>query len=211
MVALLALLLFMPFALEGVWQRNVLSLLATFTFVGGIRAVSSTKLHLIVGTALAIPPFIVQWLSSLSRWEDPIFLLPSFYSLPFYIFLGYLVIRYIFQSGPVTIDRLFAAICFYLLMGVFWTHCYVIIENLSPGAFSFASGEYTGYTLFSKLAYFSYVTLTTLGYGDTTPVSPYAQSLAILEAIIGVLFLATLVARLAGIFSPFGNKEESSR
>lgn len=209
MVALLALLLFMPFALEGVWQRNVLSLLATLTFIGGIRALSNTKRHVVIGITLVIPPFIMQWVTSVFKLDNPsIFLLPSFYSLPFYIFLGYLIIKYIFQSGPVTRDRLFAAICFYLLMGIFWTHCYVIIASLSPGAFSFGSDGYVKGTLFSKLAYFSYVTLTTVGYGDITPVGPYAQSLAMLESIIGVLFLTTLVARLAGLYSPIKSNEE---
>jgi hypothetical protein len=96
-------------------------------------------------------------------------------------------------DGPVTRHRIQGAIAAYLLLGVAWAHAYLLVAQSRPGAFSGAVTVDQGARAF---VYFSFVTLTTVGYGDILPVHPAARSLAMLEAVTGPLYLAILVARL---------------
>lgn len=88
------------------------------------------------------------------------------------------------------------AICVYFMIGLLWALIFSTLELLQPGSFQMPQGQGTELSHFS---YYSYVTLTTLGYGDITPISPPARSLALLEAIMGPLYIAVLIARLVGI------------
>ena len=98
-------------------------------------------------------------------------------------------------------DKLLGAICAYLLVGVTWALLFALIGDLDPGAFRWPSlhGEQVTEASFSTYTYFSFVTLTTLGYGDVSPVSEIARRLALLEALLGQIYLAVLVARLVGL------------
>ena len=108
-----------------------------------------------------------------------------------------LVLEHVFREGPITADRVRGAVAAYLLLGLVWTFGYILVDRFSPGAIQ-ASG---GSTLKNNahFAYFSFVTLTTLGYGDTVPVLPVARSLAIAEALVGQLYPAILIARLVSL------------
>jgi Ion channel len=100
------------------------------------------------------------------------------------------------RGGPVTLVRIQGAIGIYLLFGIGWAHAYHIAEIVHPGSFNSAAGTMSN---ISDWAYFSFVTLSTLGYGDIVPVHPIARSLAILEALTGQLFLAITIARLVAM------------
>ncbi|NIP93709.1 MAG: two pore domain potassium channel family protein, partial [Akkermansiaceae bacterium] len=84
-------------------------------------------------------------------------------------------------------DRILAGICGYLLIGMFWSNLYFLIEIFAPGSFSDPNGE--GFQRVDFL-YFSFTSLTTLGYGDVLPVSDPARIISILESVFGVLYLA---------------------
>jgi hypothetical protein len=124
-------------------------------------------------------------------------------------FLSYAIItmlRYILSTQLVTTNTVFASLCIYMLLGLLWALCYSIIDHLNPAAFR--SSVRTDESAFllrigsggsTAVLYFSFATLTTLGYGDIVPVSPLARTLASLEAITGQLYLAVLVARLVGL------------
>ncbi len=98
--------------------------------------------------------------------------------------------------GPITRNRLVGALCIYLLLGVTWAILFGFVEIADPDAFSYQGVE-PGDPLEAFL-YYSFVTLTTLGYGDVTPLHPVARTLAYLEAVIGQLYLAVLIATLVG-------------
>ena len=85
----------------------------------------------------------------------------------------------------------------YLFIGLLWSDIYAILEHLQPGSFSFAHSQ--AGTKLSDFSYYSFVTLTTLGYGDITPLTSKARAFAMLEAIIGQLYLVVLIARLVGL------------
>jgi hypothetical protein len=109
-----------------------------------------------------------------------------------------LVVRHVFREGPMTVRRIQGAVAVYLLLGIMWAGLHEMISALSPAAFRFTDPPRHA-ELATSLAYHSFVTLTTTGYGDITPVHPAARSAAILEALIGQLFPAILIARLVAM------------
>jgi len=125
------------------------------------------------------------------------------------LFLGYtisMIIAALFRQRSITGDIIFASLCGYLLIGLCWTFVYSLIEIILPGSFSISeahkeissalnvTGDQSGFAL-----YYSFVTLTTLGFGDVIPINPISRAFSYGEAAIGQLYLAVLVARLVGL------------
>jgi hypothetical protein len=110
------------------------------------------------------------------------------------------------RAGPITLNRIMGALCVYLLLGVLWSLGFSLTEYLLPDAFTHSAG--TPDDAGSAYLYYSFVTLTTLGYGDVTPVHPAARTLAYLEAVIGQLYLAVLVASLVGRYGKLALEPE---
>lgn len=106
------------------------------------------------------------------------------------------VLFHTLRDGPITLHRVQGGVAAYLLLGVAWAQAYSLVALLRPGAFSGATAASDGPRAF---LYFSFVTLTTVGYGDVLPVHPAARSLAMLEAVTGPLYLAILLARLVSL------------
>ena len=120
------------------------------------------------------------------------------------IFSGFLVAvvgMQVFGEGPVTGHRIRGAIVVYLLLGVIWALLYQVVALTIPQAFRLPE-DLAGSdpdALQRQLTYFSYITLTTTGYGDITPVHPVAKMLTMFEALTGQLFLAITIARLVAL------------
>jgi len=102
----------------------------------------------------------------------------------------------VFASGTVNVYRIYGAIAVYLILGILWANAYVLIYLIQPAAFEFAPGAQAFEPPISEMVYFSFVTLTTIGYGDIVAVHPMARSLVILEGLVGQLYPAILLARL---------------
>lgn len=109
------------------------------------------------------------------------------------------------ETKEVDANRIVGAICIYLLMGLIWTLMYLFIAQAIPGAFNGVE-QMVWYDNFADVAYYSYVTLTTLGYGDISPVAPIARFLVYMEAVVGVFYMAILVASLIGVGISESNK-----
>ena len=107
-----------------------------------------------------------------------------------------LIVRRLLHHREVTLQTIFGALSAYLLIGFLFTALYSAVAHLGPDQF-FAGGQPA---TSASLQYFSFVTMTTTGYGDLTPVGSGPRSLAVLEALLGQIFLVTLVARLVAMF-----------
>jgi hypothetical protein len=111
--------------------------------------------------------------------------------------------RHVLTAREVTGDILAGAVCLYLLLGLMWAIAYAFLLALDPGAFAVADHLLDGGAgrgpSFSAITYFSFVTLTTLGYGEMSPITPIARNLAWLEAVVGQLFVAITIARLVAM------------
>lgn len=116
----------------------------------------------------------------------------------FYLWAIWLAGRQVLFTGPIDANRIVGAVCIYLLMGLIWALMYLFIAQAVPGAFNGVE-QLVWYDNFADIAYFSFVTLTTLGYGDISPVAPVARFLVYMEAVVGVFYMAILVASLIGV------------
>ena len=118
------------------------------------------------------------------------------WSLTAILLIMWILLAEVLSKGPVTPNRIQGAIAVYLLFGIGWAHAYHLAELMHPGSFNYTGGQMTGV---SDWIYFSFVTLSTVGYGDITPVRPIARALAMGEAMTGQLYLAVLIARLVAL------------
>ena len=103
------------------------------------------------------------------------------------------ILSYVLKQGAVTGEKISAAICVYMFIGLLWAFLFALTYTLDAGSFDLKDPQ------LSQFVYYSFITLSTLGYGDITPLSPVAQALAYVEAITGQIYLTVLVARLVGL------------
>ena len=115
------------------------------------------------------------------------------------IVVGYLL-RYVFRPKVMTQDKLFGAAAAYLMIGVVWTYLYLIVGFIYPSSFTVLGAP--GRLAFGDALYFSITVLTSTGFGDITPLTRQARAVCMVEQISGALFLAILIARLAGVYPP---------
>jgi hypothetical protein len=119
--------------------------------------------------------------------------------LVFFVVSIWIASRHLLLSGEIDINKIIGAICIYLLLGLNWAMYYLFINIASPDSFHGLTSTAIG-AQFSEFVYYSFATITTLGYGDLTPVKPIARTLAYLEAIVGQFYVAVLVAWLVGTY-----------
>ena len=148
-------------------------------------------------SGLAAPALAFRWLALEQN-------LPAFVDLALrfdaavYATTIALLLRYVFDKEVLTTDRLWGAASAYLMIGVLWSFLYAIVERASPQSFALHGAP--GSMQLIELLYFSFSTLTTTGFGDIVALSRPARTAAMLEGIVGQLFLAILIARLVGVY-----------
>ena len=178
---------------------SVTLLVAVFTVAESRRTIAAA----LVLALLAIAAGLVQLLGSEIPYIAPV---RDLLTLLFLAFIVVLLCRHLFRCTEVDLDTIAASVCVYLTLGLLWLAAYSTLVDLDPTSFSFPAdpeGGLPGLSLSGEKSahglYFSFVTLTTLGYGDIVPSSPIARLLAAGEAIVGQIFLTVLVARLVGL------------
>ena len=118
----------------------------------------------------------------------------AFGASAYFLTICYLLV-YVFQQAVMTQDKLYGAAAGYLMLGALWAYFYALVQYLVPGSFAAATQAPLGTTEF---IYYSFTVLTSGGFSTVTPVLPAARSVTMLEQVTGVLFVAILIARLAG-------------
>jgi len=163
-----------------------------------LAAVSGRRRTFVAGVLLTIPFLVLTWASKITG-EEGLTVAAATGGIASIGFTLWITLAHVLRPGPVDLDRLTGALCGYLLTALLWAFLYVVVEELQPGSFRIDGAAPSAD---ATLLYFSLVTITTLGYGDVAPVLPVARSLAVLEAVVGVGFIATLVSRLVGSWQP---------
>lgn len=195
MVSIILLLILLA-VLEGTkYGYIVLNLISTIVLLLGVHAVGGSKKRLIILILLGLPWFISEW--TFTRSNRTIFT-----SMLFFIFVTITILEHILRSKEVTADTLYAAVCVYLLLGIMWASIYGFLEYVTPGSiFAGREGDMHAPLSSNVLIYYSFTTLTTLGYGDIASITPQARIISVLEAITGQMFIAFLVARLISTYT----------
>jgi Ion channel len=198
---LLSLLLFfvgMAAATGTGGERLVGVILLALVIVAAVHDLAERGYRRRVAIALAGGAIAISILDVSVRMRQ----LPVLASVIVAVFAGFVVWRVyteVMRPHRRVGDRIVGAICVYVLIGLAWAKVYETLDDVAPGSFRFPAD--TGWATPSPLrySYFSFVTLATLGYGDVTPVTVLAGTLAWLEAITGQLYLAVTVARLVAL------------
>lgn len=175
------------------FAQALLKIFVSLVFFSAVYAVSQTRRHLLIGIILMLPSTIMQWAAHFTRNNS----VTVTSGLLFLVFLSYVtvaIVRHVLEIDHVTFEQVCGTLCVYMLMGLIWADAYALIDSVFAGQFAVKG------MAFADFIYFSFVTLTTLGYGDISPVGAVARSFALAEAIIGQFFLAVLVARQVGLY-----------
>ncbi len=156
--------------------------------------------------AILVFSFFGAWLDNAGF--DQLYLLLL---LSFFISTALRTAKQVLFTGDIDGNKILGAICLYLLMGLIWAVLYTLVQLSFTDAFTNISNNSAWFTLFPEFIYFSFVTITTLGFGDISPLLPISRFLVYFEAIVGQFYLAILVASLVGShMSNFGaNKPEN--
>jgi Ion channel len=196
----LCVLIFVIFPMReaGVSGRFFFDLLMITLMVFGALVVDQRRLVTGVAIAIVLTSATVLWAS---RFYPTPFLkvLSSALSIITLLIYVRIVLLVMFRKGLVSWSRIQGGVAAYLLLGLAWASAYQLAEHLHAGSFHFVSAPKDIDQLTSKLVYFSFATLTTVGFGDITPLNPFARSLAIAEAIVGQLFPAILIGALVAM------------
>ena len=201
LIALALLLTCAPFVEEIKGGDLIVSGLFSLVLVAGVLAVADRKRVLVIALVLAVPAVGGRWTNHFRPDLVPpaVFLVGG---LILIIFVVAHLLRFVLRAPSVTTEVLCASISAYLMLGLMWTMAYWLVDQLTPGgAFSFNTNAGTRSMNGFNGFYFSFITLSTVGYGDITPVSRIARWLAAMEAMTGLLYVAVLIARLVSLYS----------
>jgi len=196
----LCILIFVIFPLReaGLPGRLVFDLMMVALMVSGTLVLKQRRIVRIIVIAFVVAGATMLWASRI--YPTPFLLeLSSALSIATALLYVRIVLLVMFRQGAVSWSRIQGGVCAYLLLGLAWASAFQLTEHLHPGSFHFVSAPADVDQLTSKLVYFSYATLTTVGFGDVTPLHPFARSLAIAEAMVGQLFPAILIGALVSM------------
>ncbi len=168
----------------------------TAILISGTYAASRKIYITITAASLAVPMLASIWISHFVEIPFLVFVGDCF-GIAFIAFLVVVILSFIFGEHEVNTNVIYASIVVYLLIAIMWAFVYLVLESIHPGSFVIGNSQIeVGRRLY---IYYSFVTITTLGYGDITPTTDVANSFSFLEAVTGQLYIAILIARLVGI------------
>jgi hypothetical protein len=207
LIFLLLIFVASPFVVPYYYGPTILNIVAAAVLLSATYAVSRRRSFFIFAISVSVFSIAMTfWLAAAPTFwlviisHGALLVLLSFFAVA--------ILSYVLGSGKVTWDKIYGAICAYLLFGYAWTFAYSVIEEVQPGSFISLSSPAPHDLVSSlmQLRYFSFVTLATVGYGDIVPRTPTARTMALLEAIVGQFYLVALVGRLVGLHIVHGNE-----
>ena len=193
-LALILSVLIKPFFKGYVGIQILTNLLFTVIYLAAVFTASNTPKLLKLSIAIVVPAILFTWLAYVFP-STPLDLIKKGFSLLFFIYTVLLLLLYLVRQEKITRSVLMCAMSTYFLMAMMWASAYSLLESVFPGSFQNINAQDPSGDFF----YFSFVTITTLGYGDILPLTAKAKALVIIETILGQLYVAIMIARLVGI------------
>jgi hypothetical protein len=194
LAALVAIIIVPALGSVGLPGRLLGDALISLMLVSGAAAVADRPRAMLIVSVITVPALLVRWTGWLFPTADLV-LWREISTLATLVVLCGVVLALVLRRGPITTHRIQGAIAVYLLFGFIWAQAYELVALWDPGAFA---GTVDGRGSL-PWTYYSFVTLTTMGYGDIMPVHPLARAIAVLEALTGQLYLAIMLARLVSL------------
>ena len=200
LITLLALITLAPFVDAFRFGDFIVTGLLVLILIAAVLCAGASRWRLVVASILAVL-LIIARIVTLIRPDHSTWVVTYVAALAFCGFVIIQLLRFVMTAPRVTVDVLCAAIATYILMALTWSAAYLLESQAKLDAFAFSNVHRPVQGLQSFEAfYFSLITLTTVGFGDITPVSPVARMLAATEAMMGVLYMAILVAHLVSLY-----------
>jgi hypothetical protein len=196
LVGQLLVVLVYPFLGTSTASRAVLGVVQMLVVFLAVAAVRRTPALDWVALLLGVPAMVFAVLESVEPDSDWIVITSAAVHAPFYFFVSYAMIRYLFHDDRVTRDELFATGAAFTVVAWAFAYVYAAAQAIWPGSFVGANGDHQPWF---NLLFLSFTNLTSVGLSDVVPISAHAQSLVIVQQVAGVLYVALVVARLVGL------------
>jgi hypothetical protein len=196
LVLLIGAVSFVPASDHG---RLFLNGVNMFLLIATVAAVGRTTISFVIALLLATP---AVWFQYVGLWHDDFSALAEswIFCAALYFITTLYLLRYVFQPRIMTQDKLFGAAATYLILGVLWAYLYAIVGFFYPQSYLVAGQP--GRLVYADALYLSMTVLTSTGFGDIVPLTRPARGICMIEQITGALFVAILIARLAGVYPP---------
>jgi len=196
LVLLVAIIFVLPVVLTpSPTERFVRNFIFSTLLITGAFTVIESRWEQVAVAALTLAALLVRW-AAVAEPSNTLIVLREASTLVLLLLFVIVVATRTYRRGPVSRHHIQGAIAVYLLFGLVWAQAYELLHLLRPEAFSSAVDLTSGAQTW---IYYSFVTLTTMGYGDITPVHPLARTLAVSEAVTGQLYIAVTLARLMAL------------
>lgn len=203
LIGIIGLMFIASFMEESLILYALFALSMLWIFGSVIATLWTTRWRRMLALGTGITAILCGLIAALPSLPEPVFytlvLVCALSYAAFILIAAASIAHEVFITDRVSTDRIMGSVCIYLLIGMFFAFIYATLDLINPVAFNFGLTDEPALHTFRDYLYFSYTTLTTLGYGDMTPQVPFARFLTSIEAIIGPIYLAIVVARLVGM------------
>jgi len=193
--AQIALVVFYPYI-----PMMVFRVLATLVFLTAVYVVGHQSRYWLIGLALGVPGVVLTAIAK-ERSDMSLRIVALSLTLAFLIFTLAVLFKAVIKVQEVTTETVYGAMSVYLLIAITWSVAYLLLSCLRPGAFVSSIQSESNPVNWPDYLFFSFATLTATGYGDIIPRIAQARSLAVLESLTGMMYMAVFVARLVGVYS----------
>jgi hypothetical protein len=199
LVSLICYFIGTPFLVHKQISNFIISTLLSIFIVLCINLISAKRFLLYSSIALGIIALMTYWIMSYSGMSERLAFIHYSTILVFLVIMTYYVISAVAEQKHITTDSLLGAICGYFMLGLLWSQIYLLIDAVNPYAFS---NHYIATSIrdhVQHFIYYSFQTITTLGFGDILPASDVARTFSWLEAVTGQIYLAVWISQLVGL------------
>jgi hypothetical protein len=186
-----------PFFDDTAWGRAVIGVVQLGIVLAALAAVRRTPALTWVAVLLGGPAMILTVVEAVQPDTDAVVLVSALLHAPFYFYVSYAMLRYLFHDDRVTRDELFATGAAFTVVAWGFAYVYAAAQVVWPGSFIGADGA--SHREWFDLLFLSFTTLTSVGLSDVLPVEAHARSLAMVEMVAGVFYVALVVARLVSL------------
>lgn len=204
LLAQLAAILAYPFIGVTTAGRMVIGVLGMVIVLIAVWAVRSTPALTWVALLLGLPALVLTVWEALTPDNAAVIVVSALFHVPFYLYVSYAMIRYLFADREVTSDELLATGAAFTVVAWAFAYVFAAVQAIWPGSFA-GTSEGDVRTWF-ELLFASFANLTGVGLSDVVPVLPHARSVVMVEQVTGVLYIALVISRLVGLTVTAGTR-----